>query len=168
MIIKNIVFPVKAYWFLAAYLLLMAFAPIINIAFDDFTKNQSHFYVLVIIVLATIYYVICLNIIGSGYTVFQAIYMYIIGSSCRKRRESIRDCFNGPKKYLLLMGYSISAFVVGIISYSFIEHHEYQIAWKMFNYANPFIISGAVSLSIFFCVLPHDQLNSSKVFIKFS
>jgi surface polysaccharide O-acyltransferase-like enzyme len=132
------------YWFLKNYLILMAFAPMINNFFRDYSKRETGSFTLVLL------FVSCYlgfqfgnkaNV--DGYTFFQFLTMYCIGRYIR-----INDIKLAWRKSIpLYIGFSL---MIGIAMYYLYMHGSGKAAWKISYYNDPFVILAAISLFLAF------------------
>lgn len=76
----------NSYWFIKYYIILYFLSPYINTAINSFSKKQFRNLLLILTIISSILPFLCgLKAIGNnGYSLYQFIYMYLIGSYLRK------------------------------------------------------------------------------------
>ena len=83
-------FPIElifnSYWFMKYYIILYCLSPFINNAINGFTKKQFGSCILLLTLFASLLPFLCgLNSINNnGFSIFQFIYLYLVGSYLRK------------------------------------------------------------------------------------
>lgn len=91
---KNIIigelFPIElifnSYWFMKYYIILYCISPFINSAINSFTKKQFGNCLLILTIFTSLLPFLCgLNsIYNNGFSIYQFIYLYLVGSYLRK------------------------------------------------------------------------------------
>lgn len=134
----------SSYWFAIDYLFLMAFAPILNIAFERFSKSQLQFFLLSLL-LITIYFGFLWGHPANhdGYTLLQFILMYCIGRKIRLVDYSISKTF-------AISGYILTSVLCGLLMWLMWEKEFPRYAWRITYYNNPFIILSSIFLFLIF------------------
>lgn len=76
----------NSYWFIKYYIIIYFLSPYINTAINSFSKNQFRNLIIIFTIISSILPFLCgLKTIGNnGYSLYQFIYMYLIGSYLRK------------------------------------------------------------------------------------
>lgn len=142
------------YWFVVDYLFLMAFAPIINLAFERLPHKQLHLFISSLLIISIYFGFVwghTANI--NGYTLLQFILMYCIGRIIKIKKYSIRR-INGIFVYIL------SSALCGICMWILWKYGFPKYAWRMTYYNDPLIIISSISL---FLVFKDIQIRSNTI-----
>lgn len=139
-----LIFSHPSYWFVSAYIYLMAFAPGLNMVFHTMSLLYQKF-VLAVMIIVSCYlgfvWGYILNI--DGYNLFQMIMMYCIGRFMACQRIEI-------SRYKALIIYFLCALTAGTLMYLLWHFHHPIIGWHMVCYNNPLIVLAAIGLFFFF------------------
>ena len=149
-----LLFSHSRYWFIIDYFILFAFAPALNLLFDNTSKNGQ------LLFIASLFFVSCYlgfvwhhdaNI--NGYTIFQFIFLYSIG-----RFIKINDfSFKSAPATLI---YVLCSVLVASLMIAF-HHTGHDLrAWSMTFYNNPVLVVSAIS---FFFIFRNLQFQSSRI-----
>ena len=153
-----ILMPFKDYWFIATYIFLCLFAPYINSYFNSICKREALIIALLLTIINIIYgFVFSIGEVGNGYSVFQALNLYIIGCVCKKYNDTF---LNISRKYYIAI-YLMSSLLTGAGSLILYCFGRYSVSWRFFQYNNPLIILSSVSLCIYFAL--RDEIYNQKV-----
>lgn len=144
----DILFPVFDYWYIAAYLAISLFAPLINKGIESTSRTDDICLVIGLIASNTIYGFLFHFIgVGDGYTLVQGIYMYCIGALSRKYYPQIvrriRTCW-------FMFAYCILTLVESSMAIGCTKLELWKYAWRMFSYNNPLIVCSSVALCFWF------------------
>ncbi len=121
----------KGWWFIYAYLGLMFFSPILNKAFDNFSKKEMLISVALLSILEFYFgYVKQVSQIGfNAYSMLHLIYIYCLGRTIRIFSEELNQ-YRSKIKYLILVSYfavlvcSIVDYRVGTFDYLAYKYHQ--------------------------------------------
>jgi surface polysaccharide O-acyltransferase-like enzyme len=134
----------SAYWFLIDYLILMAFAPMINNFYRDYSKRETGLFTLVLLFVSCYLGFKYGHVANKdGYTVFQFIMMYSLGRYIRQ--NNVRLAWR--KSLPLYIGCSL---LIGFAMYYLYLHKSGETAWKVTYYNDPLVILSAISLFFVF------------------
>lgn len=151
-------------WFVADYLMLMVFAPILNAFIDNTSKKRSLLTVGTMIVFAVYFGMIQGRLIEyiSGFSFITFILVYLIGRILHQNQAWIISHIKG--KYVLgayLMG--LLALYGAVVQRSIMGHEcylEHLGECLLFSYTNPMLIFTAVC---FFWLFLRKEFYSSKI-----
>jgi hypothetical protein len=134
----------SAYWFLVDYLILMAFAPMINNFFRDFGKRETGaFTLLLLFVSCYLGFKFGHNANKDGCTIFQFIMMYCLGRYIRL--NNIR--LTWKKSLPLYVGCSLA---IGSVMYLLYQYVSGEASWAIVSYNNPLVVLSAILLFFVF------------------
>lgn len=134
----------SSYWFVIDYLFLMVLTPMINLAYDAFTKRQRWLTTIGLVVISSYFgYVWGHGDNFDGYTLIQFITMYCIGRQIALSNISL------SKRYSLAT-YCGACLLMGALGWGLIAQGKYQSAWKLTFYNDPLTIISAIGLFLVF------------------
>lgn len=132
------------YWFIKCYILLMFFAPMINIAFKYLTRQQMSLTLGGLIFIAVyIGFIWRREPNPNGYTLLQFIMLYSVGRFIHMYEFDV-----SLKKALL--GYVLSSMILALSAYVIFHNSGNSNTWSMFRYNNPLLILSALFLFYIF------------------
>ncbi len=137
------------YWFMTAYFCLCFLAPYLNQVLHEIPVREKWIFMWGMI-LIDVYLGFRYNAIGigTGYTLYHALTMYVIGYCCKEAENS--DFRRWGKRSLLLTGYLLIGLLLGMRVYSLIDQGQYLKAWHQFSYNSPVILAASVALCLAF------------------
>lgn len=139
-----LIFSHPTYWFVNTYIYLIAFAPLINLMFERMTKFYQIYFILFLLFISCYLGFIWKNPLNdNGYNLFQFILMYSIGRFIRYYPLKI-----GIGKAFVI--YIASSFITSIMMFILWQTGHENRSWHMASYNNPFVISAAIGLFVFF------------------
>ena len=151
-----------SYWFIEAYLCLCFLAPYLNQVLKSITHKEG-LLLLSGLVFIDVYWGFLRNVlgIGRGYTLFQAVCMYIIGYYCRQymASEHIHKC----RKGFLVCGYLILSVITGMMAYFLYTKKQYSLSWLMYSYNNSLVMISAAALCLAFASIRNSTLLCRKL-----
>ncbi|MDQ0196275.1 acyltransferase [Paenibacillus wynnii] len=146
-LIKSVIFPISSYWFILVYIILSVFSPLINKMLENCNKVMlTHFLISAGLIFCVYGFIIENPTIGvnNGYSLIFAFFLYIIG-------YYLRHHFNRNKnKYVFLLVYFVISGFNGLLAMLFIFLDKGTVAWTLYNYNNPLVVIGSVSLFLYF------------------
>lgn len=147
-VVFDILFPIRDYWFMAVYFVIILISPYINNEMNCHHIREQFILVLVVTTINVIYgFVFDFVGVGDGYTVIQGINMYIIGRFCHNNISVIKKYL---KTWLFLLGYIICSFFIGISTFLLAYKGFSTKAWHLFAYNNPIIIVSSICFCLCF------------------
>lgn len=131
------------YWFLVAYILVSFAAPYLNMVVDNLDSSGKKKLACELFLIFSFFgFFLKIEGLSNAYTVWQGIYMYILGAVV-----DVEFLCKGKNRNKLTMFFLIFAlFINGIISYFLYIWGNGNAAWRMFSYNNPIIIAAAIIL----------------------
>ena len=149
--VVNLLFPIKNYWFVAVYLFLALVAPYINTTFSHASEREQLVFAGILFITSVLYgFVFNMAGIGNGYTVFQGITMYAIGSLCKCKREILLK--HRLACLLIFTACVMSLFALALI---LVKRGDTMIVWRLFAYNNPIVMLSAVCFCLLFVSSAH-------------
>lgn len=157
-LIKACVFPLSKFWFVIVYILLDFISPYINKMLDVMTIYEKKKIIIILTVVYCGYAFLIDNAVfgaNGGYSIAFAIYSYILG-------DFFREINTKRLNNILLFGYMLLCSINGILVYCCANSGRGKIAWLLFSYNNPLVISASVCLLLFFsnCTIHRNLLCS--------
>lgn len=146
-LIKNIIFPISSYWFIFVYLILCICSLGINIMLKYSSQQILKKIILALTLIFSFYGFLIENAtlgINRGYSLMFAMYLYLIGYYIKEYYVLKKN------KLFLLLIYLVSCTINGLLCMTFVYFNKGEIAWQMFNYNNPLVLIGAISLFLLF------------------
>lgn len=129
-------------WFVRAYLLLMLFAPALNLFAKDISKRGFQLFLAIFTIMALLYGCIIPSDsagFNKGLSPLSLIYIYMVGRYLRLYVHSTRS------KWFWLCGYVVFSMVIFI-------GRVIHLPWILY-YINPILVLSAISLFMFFVKL---------------
>lgn len=156
MIISSLL-PIKIWWFLTCYIILLVVSPYLNIIIDNSNKIEQYILILILTVIICVFGTtgVLPNIVpySDGYNLWNCIYIYLLARVLRQnlKLESVK---------LSIFGYLISSIINFIIIVFAWKYINSQFAWRLLGYNNPLIIIASV---FFFYIFKNIKLKNSKL-----
>lgn len=155
--IRNILLPIRDYWFMGAYLLVALIAPFIYKWIGALNSVERWNLVIIITIINTTYgFLLNLGGIGDGYTAIQGLFMYILGCVFSYEKGTLEQRLN--KRVYWFVVFLLCEVATSVVSWFFCNTSHYTYAWHFFAYNNPAICLGAVSLCMLFVNIKSDNL----------
>lgn len=127
----------KGWWFVPVYLTLYALAPMLNKGLAAMNKKQIICMMVVLLALAHIKFITGNYISGTGFGVYNFIFIYIVAHFCRNYV---------PKINYAWLGYIGCALLTFAMAFGAYKLGKQRVAWSIYNYNNPVLILSAVFL----------------------
>ena len=142
--IKDILNPFNKYWFLATYLGILVFSPLLNIILDNISKKESIIFIVFIILLFSLYsFKYDVFHIDGGYSLIWGIILYIIGGIIKK--------FNLKSKKGIIVYCTCFLINASIAVFLLLKGKIFGItSWDMYKYNNILVFIESIGLFIFF------------------
>lgn len=156
MIISSLL-PIKIWWFLTCYIILLVVSPYLNIIIDNSNKIEQYILILILTVIICVFGTtgVLPNIVpySDGYNLWNCIYIYLLARVLRQnlKLQSVK---------LSIFGYLISSIINFIIIVFAWKYINSQFAWRLLGYNNPLIIIASV---FFFYIFKNIKLKNSKL-----
>lgn len=149
----------KGWWFIYAYLGLMFFSPILNKAFDNFSKKETLISVALLSILEFYFgYVKQVAVIGfNAYSMLHLIYIYCLGRTIRVFSEELNQ-YRSKIKYLILVSY------FAVLVCSILDYRVGTFDYLAYKYHHPFVVLLSCSVFVWF---KHLNINSESRFSRF-
>lgn len=130
--------PFVKYWYIAAYLLLCLLAPYINLLLEHLNDRKLLYLVILLFFINSICgFVFEIVEIGRGYSISQAVFLYIFGRYLGRKQEW---------RINLLWGYLLSTFLIALSAITLFQINKYELCWRVFSYNNPLVIFSGICL----------------------
>lgn len=153
---SSFLFISNSVWFVADYLMLMIFAPMLN-AFVEKVSNRTCLGTLVLMLVFAFYFGLFKGKLVeyiSGFSFVTFILVYMIGRVLNRNREWLQA---HVKQYMVLAGYLIGVLgfyamviVAGYKGHGFYYYLDHLGTSRIFTYTNPFVILSAACFFWFF------------------
>lgn len=140
-------------WFLNAYLGLLFLSPLLNIAREHINKHQYQI-ILILLTISSLYYgwySVASTFDGSGYSIAQFLYLYMIGGYLRQYVDLRKWRIGGIGLYVggaLLWGL-LNFLRLEVPNMLGIRIPNTFLHWGMWAYNNPCILLASIGLFIF-------------------
>lgn len=132
------------YWFVIDYLFLMIFAPMINMAYDNWSKPQQSIFTLSLLLISCYFGFVWEHESNvTGYALFQFVTMYCIGRYISARKFNMRS-------WIAASGYIVCSIALGLSVYYLWRTGRPAQAWSYTYYNNPVNICGAICIVMWF------------------
>ncbi len=143
-ILKTLFLSHSQYWFVIDYLFLMVFAPMLNLAYDNFSERQRHLMTIGLLIISCYFGFIWKHAANSnGYTLLQFITLYCLGRDIAKSGFQI-------SKLRSISLYIFGSLVVGMGGLILWYKGYDSLAWKTTFYNDPFLVISSIGLFMFF------------------
>lgn len=145
----------STYWFVIDYIFLMAFTPMINLAFEKLSHKVNNRFVIALLIISCYFGFMFSHVANqNGYTLLQFILMYCIGRIIRRDNFSL-------SKIQSISGYVVCSLLAGLFTIA-VWRFAPSYTWRTTYYNNPLIIAAAVFLMLFFkdLVIDSPKINS--------
>lgn len=134
-------------WFIAAYLLLYLFSPVINSFVENSSKKQLSQFLIVFYIVSTVYgYFMLLDEFNAGMSFISLIGIYMTGAYLRKYKDKI-FAYSASKDFLIYIGIGFFLTISSIVIL------KLGIRKSIYGYLNPLIIIDAIYLFLCFSKL---------------
>ena len=145
--IKHTIGFIGSYWFMAVYFALYILSPYLNRLIENITWKEAYMLALILLGVNTLYgfFKDWANI-GTGYSLAQAIYIYLIGRVCYVWYDKIND---NLKQWQSLGIYFVCGIAIAIAVIFLCDMGVYALAWRMYAYNNPLVVIAAVNLCMY-------------------
>lgn len=163
---SSFLFISNSVWFVADYLMLMVFAPMLN-AFSEKASKRTCILTLAIMLLFAFYFGLYKGYLVeyiSGFSFVTFIMMYLIGRVLRQNKEWLQTHI---KPYMVIAGYLIGLLgfyamivVAGYKGHGFYYYLDHLGTSRIFTYTNPFVILSAVC---FFWLFAQKEFYSNRI-----
>ena len=136
------------YWFMDVYFVLYVLSNYLNRLIEHLGWNEALKLIVLLFAINTLYgFLRDWGGIGTGYSVVQGIYLYLIGRICSVYLRKVRELV--PYRTVFLLAYVLSCTVTAVLTVIFYNMTYSSLAWKMWAYNNPLVVIGSVSLCLF-------------------
>lgn len=145
---KFLLDPIDEYWYLAVYIFLMLFSPLLNLIVEHIDKKMFLYYISIFIFVFCIYGLLMdKNLhLQRGYSFLMASSLYIIGGGIAKFSPAI----DKKKKKLLVLLWGLVT-ILDIVAIIFVDaFFGEKFAWLMYGYNQPLIVIQSVTLLLLF------------------
>lgn len=153
-VIKQLYFG-SDYWFVPAYLCIVALSPVLNTFSDHVTRSQFRNFLIVFFLIQTFYgwfFLDFANTIG-GYSALSFVGIYLLARFLRLHGSSLMS-FSACAYLLLFLSLGIFAATIQAMAAYFLGEFAFiQCQAKLMAYNNPFIILSAICLFLVFSKL---------------
>lgn len=141
------IFSHSPYWFIVDYLLLMAFAPLLNLMFERMSVRYVRM-LLCVMLFVGCYLGFIWKFVSNpaGYNLFQFMTMYCIGRYVALHAYGRIQW----KRAGWLVVFAAASAVTAVCMYLLATHGKPALAWRMTHYNNPLVMLAALSLFMVF------------------
>lgn len=134
-------------WFIAAYLLLYLFSPVINSFIENTNKRQLLQFLIIFYTVSTVYgYFMLLDEFNAGMSFISLIGIYMTGAYLRKYKDKIFS-YSASTDFFIYIGIGLFLTISSIILL------KLGILKSIYGYLNPLIILDAIYLFLCFSKL---------------
>jgi len=145
----NSFFP-QGYWFFLAYMCMLLLCPYIERGISQYELRSIEILGVILFAINSLLgFGFKLIGIGNGYTLFHGLYMYILGSLCRREISKLKRL----NRYIWIFLYLIFTFLTGFLSFQLNQRGDGSGSWNVFAYNNPLVVTSSISLFIFFATM---------------
>ena len=139
----NSFFPIgnNTWWFITKYIGLFFLSPFLNAGIETIKKPELSYVIIGLFVLNCTISFFFGGISGSGYSLFNFIFLYLIGRIIRQNEFEIKN------PILILLTCTGIICVLGLF---FVHLEMYKLVWHLYYYNNPILILSAISLFFIF------------------